>query len=303
MTTKLASGDNKLMRILSILFVLILPLKLHAQERVIGGLAISGADAPWQLSLQSRSGTHFCGAVLIREDVLLTAAHCVWSDDSSSFSVKGQSPKGMLKELKRLSGVKEIVVHPDFDPNDVVAHDLALIQLTSPIAVSSSLKPIAWADETFPHQMDQEFHQLFDIDFVVSGWGMTTPPNLLQAPSEQLMAASLKAVASSNVSLFDPQIRKYLEETYDLNEKTFQRIQSRDSRTLIVEGRNAIGGPCSGDSGGPLVQQSPRGSVLVGISSYTAGGAKQCLGVGVFTNVQAYAAWIHQQMRSIQISR
>lgn len=298
MTTKPVSGDTELMKLISIIFILILNFKIHAQERVIGGLAVSGEDAPWQLSLQSRSGTHFCGAVLIREDVLLTAAHCVWSDDSTSFSVKGQSPKGMLKDLKRLSGVKKIVIHPDFDPNDVVAHDLAMIHLSSPVTVSSSLKPIAIADETYSVQIDKEFHQLIDIDFIISGWGMTTPSNLLQSPSEQLLATSLKAIASSNVSLFDPNIRKYLQETYDLNEKTFQRIQSRDSRTLIVEGRNSIGGPCSGDSGGPLVMQSPSGAVLVGISSFTAGGEKQCLGVGAFTNVQAYTDWIHQQMRS-----
>jgi trypsin len=277
-----------------ILFIMTLSICLYgrAQERIIGGTAIAGDLAPWQLSIQSRSGTHFCGAVLIREDALLTAAHCVWSDDSSSISLKGKSPTGKLKELSSLPGIKKIFIHPEFDQSDVVAHDIAIITLTSKISSTNNLKPIALADENFPHKLDQEFHLLDKMDLSASGWGMTTPPNLLQDPSEQLFSVQLKALASSNISILDPLIREYLINTYEFNEKTLLRIQSRDSRTLLAEGRTAVGGTCAGDSGGPLVVRSGAEVLLIGISSYTAGGSKQCLGVGVFTNVQFYSAWI-----------
>ncbi|MBY0386326.1 serine protease [bacterium] len=284
------------MKTISIIFILSFYVQLFAGERVIGGAAITGDQAPWQLSLQSKSGTHFCGAALIREDVLLTAAHCVWTDDASTVRIKGKSSPGKLKELSSLPGIKDIIVHPDFDPNDVVAHDLAVILLSSKITTTNTLKPIAIPGANFPYTLDKEFHNLFDIDLVVSGWGMTTPPNLLQEPSEQLMAANLKAVASSNISLLDPKIQKYLIDTYEINEKTIDRLHSLNSRTLFAEGRSSIGGPCAGDSGGPLVMNLPSGPVLIGISSYTAGGKKQCLGFGAFTNLQAYADWIALQI-------
>lgn len=286
------------MKIIYSFFILSFCVQLFAGERVIGGAAITGDQAPWQLSLQTKSGTHFCGAVLIREDVVLTAAHCVWTDDASTVRIKGKSSPGKLKELSSLPGIKDIIVHPDFDPNDVVAHDLAVILLNSKISATSILKPIGIPDMNFPYTLDKDFHNLYDLNLVVSGWGMTTPPNLLQEPSEQLMAGHLKAMASSNISLLDPKIQKYLIDNYELNEKTIQRLHSLNSRTLLAEGRSSIGGPCAGDSGGPLVMNLPSGPVLIGISSYTAGGKKQCLGFGAFTNLQVYSDWIVAQIPS-----
>lgn len=285
------------MKSIAFIFIISFYVQLFAAERVIGGAAIAGDQAPWQLSLQSKSGTHFCGAALIREDVLLTAAHCVWTDDETTLRIKGKSLLGKLKELSSLPSIKKIIVHPDFDPKDVVAHDLAVIKLTSKISSSNILRPITIPDANFPYVLDKDFHSLFDIELIVSGWGMTSPPNLLQEPSEQLMATNLKAIASSNISLLDPTIQKYLIDTYEITEKTIQRLHSLNSKTLLAEGRASIGGPCAGDSGGPLVMNLPSGPVLIGISSYTAGGNKQCLGFGAFTNLQAYSNWILEQIK------
>ncbi|MEM7646154.1 MAG: trypsin-like serine protease, partial [Pseudomonadota bacterium] len=65
------------MKNLILLISVFVSFNLMAQDRIIGGQKITGDQVPWQLSLKSRFGSHFCGAALIEKDVLLTAAHCV----------------------------------------------------------------------------------------------------------------------------------------------------------------------------------------------------------------------------------
>ena len=43
--------------------------------RIVGGFPIDIKQVPWQASLQ-RNGNHSCGASIISENWLLTAAHC-----------------------------------------------------------------------------------------------------------------------------------------------------------------------------------------------------------------------------------
>ena len=280
------------MKYLLVLISLSLSVQVLANDRIIGGKPIQGKRAPWQVSLKSKFGSHFCGAVLIEKDVLLTAAHCVWTDGPNEVFVYGNSAKGSLSGLTRLPSVKEIEVHPDFERKHFTAHDIAILILHSEIKENENLKPISIIDSHFPIKVDAEFHKMADTTFTVSGWGMTTPPNILQEPSEQLMATQQRPVASSNISLLDPDIQKYLKQTYDIGENTIKRIHSRNSRTLLAEGIDKIAGSCSGDSGGPFVASINGEDHLIGVSSYTSGGEKRCLGVSVYTNVQAYAPWI-----------
>lgn len=44
-------------------------------SRIIGGKDAKIEDHPYQLSLEA-SGSHTCGAVLVRPNVAITAAHC-----------------------------------------------------------------------------------------------------------------------------------------------------------------------------------------------------------------------------------
>lgn len=52
------------------------PPKPMLDGRIVGGKEIDITDAPWQVSLR-RSGSHNCGASIISEKWILTAAHCV----------------------------------------------------------------------------------------------------------------------------------------------------------------------------------------------------------------------------------
>ncbi len=268
----------------------------EATERIIGGYKVEGTDHPWQLSLKSKMGTHFCGAVLIDQQVAITAAHCVWSDSPGDFSVHGGSTKGTLSDLYSIGTVAEIVVHPLFDRQNFTAHDIAILFLKSKVKITSALQPIKVVDTQMNLNLEDEFHTLTTHTFQTSGWGVVSPPNMIESPSPDLMATQQRPLASSNVSLFFESIKKYLLDTYDLDEKTLARISGFDARTLLMEGNGGLAGSCSGDSGGPLVMDVNSVQLLIGLSSYTAGGVKRCLGVSVYTNLQAYKAWIDEEI-------
>lgn len=47
----------------------------HLDGRIVGGFPIDIKQVPWQASMQ-RNGKHACGASIISDKWLLTAAHC-----------------------------------------------------------------------------------------------------------------------------------------------------------------------------------------------------------------------------------
>ena len=44
---------------------------------IVGGTEAARNRWPWQVSLQTSQGHHFCGGSLINDQWLLTAAHCL----------------------------------------------------------------------------------------------------------------------------------------------------------------------------------------------------------------------------------
>ena len=46
-------------------------------ELIEGGKEVEEKDWPWMASLRDSSNNHFCGAVFIKPNVLLSAAHCL----------------------------------------------------------------------------------------------------------------------------------------------------------------------------------------------------------------------------------
>ena len=96
----------------------------------LGGpaLAIVGEAGPADVALQRQTILVFsakgrCSGVLLAQDLVLTAAHCV------EFAGEKYSVGGLVGEASRVS-VKEIARHPDFRKSDA---DIALVRLEKPL--------------------------------------------------------------------------------------------------------------------------------------------------------------------------
>lgn len=59
--------------------------QLNTSSKIIGGQAAKPMEFPWQTSLQVKSlSSHICGASLISDQWVLTAAHCMRRSSSAN---------------------------------------------------------------------------------------------------------------------------------------------------------------------------------------------------------------------------
>jgi secreted trypsin-like serine protease len=82
------------------------------------------------VSLQNTSGSHFCGGSLIKPDWVVTAAHCVDSEEPQGIQLRiGAKDRTSGGELAKAS---KITVHPGYDGSSA-GNDIALVHLAKPV--------------------------------------------------------------------------------------------------------------------------------------------------------------------------
>ncbi|CAN0379209.1 unnamed protein product [Lampetra fluviatilis] len=233
--------------------------------RVVGGQDAVPGGWPWVVSLRY-NGRHLCGASIVDDEWLVTAAHCVEGRDSNMDSW------GALLGLHLQSdhaatpsqsvAISAIHIHPSYDdsPND---NDIALMRLAQPIEFTDYIAPVCLPEG------DQDFPA--DMTCAVAGWGNTREgggsPDALQEAEVPLL--SNEACIALQGSLFD--------------------ITDNMVCAGFVEGGVDT---CQGDSGGPLMCEQSGTWFLVGITSFGQGCARPNR-PGVYARVTQYPAWIN----------
>jgi len=228
---------------------------------IINGQDVSSPGKyPWQVSLQKPTSSrfHFCGASVISNKWVLTAAHCV----------KGSRPSSLLvvvglHDQRRKYGkpaeytVKRIIAHPRYSSR-TISFDIAVIEVQGSIQSNDFVQPIALATH-------REFGP--SAQCVISGWGRTSgssnrAPDVLQETSATIVDA----------------------------EKCKQTQRKEDVICLF----NGKSGSCNGDSGGPLACKSGSTWKLAGATSY---GQRNCpvnRAYSVYADVGYFNKWVMQ---------
>jgi trypsin len=234
------------------------------RPNIVGGVDAIKGEFPFQVSLQSSSGSHFCGGSLIKTNWVLTAAHCVAGWNKANKIVVGLHDRQVLAGSESFTAAK-VIPHPQYN-RQTLDYDYALIQLSG----DSAFAPIALNNQEIAIPEDGTA-----INVWTAGWGTVREgsyglPRILQKVEVPLVTTkACNAPASYNGDITDRMICAGLQQG------------GKDS--------------CQGDSGGPLFVKETSGAfLLVGVVSWGEGCARANK-YGVYAKVNNQIDWIAQQ--------
>ncbi|XP_061397794.1 trypsin-like [Musca vetustissima] len=222
--------------------------------RIVNGVDTTIEKHPYQVSLQTTSGGHFCGGSIISEDIIVTAAHCMQKYTAAQIKVRLGSTE--YNTGGELVAVKTFKYHEGYNPKTMV-NDIAVIKLDRGVKESSKIRYVPLAEKT-PSTGTRA---------VVTGWGTkcymwcVSAPKVLQEVEVDIVDE--KACASSEYK-YGSEIKETMVCAYAVKKDA-----------------------CQGDSGGPLVS----GGKLVGVVSWGRGCAKEGY-PGVYADVPSLREWV-----------
>ncbi|XP_075630595.1 suppressor of tumorigenicity 14 protein isoform X3 [Balearica regulorum gibbericeps] len=241
------------------------------KSRIVGGQNSDVGEWPWQVSLHVNSQGHVCGASLISDRWLVSAAHCFlrlqgvrYSDPSlwtAYLGLTDQSNRSGTNVQTRK--IKRIISHPLF--NDYTFdYDIAVMELQHPVTFSSVVKPICLPDSTHNFPVGK--------DLWVTGWGATVE-------------------GGSGASILQKAEIRLINQTVCNQLLTDQVTEHMMCVGILTGGVDA----CQGDSGGPLVSVEPSNRMfLAGVVSWGDGCAQRNK-PGVYSRVTSLRPWIKNQ--------
>lgn len=266
-------------------------------------VSLHSADIP-DYSRESLFRSQFCGGTVITNQWVLTAAHCVVSDEGDvsapdSVLIRGHSnilDSGVLYEAEG------IYAHAGYDRR-TVDNDIALIKLSQPVQADGRIDtiPLITANSATP-----------EGPAVVAGWGMMENERFPSA----LMETDIRVVTNStcNRGMAEQTKREiggFLLSMGRANRIPMEVLNEAYGRLIANLGPALTGNmicagvptgrqtSCNGDSGGPLMMQAANGEWLqVGIVSWGREplGADSSCGhqdlYAVYTRVSNYLGWI-----------
>lgn len=245
--------------------------KIRKTMRVIGGLSVKESNLyPWQVAM-TYNGSHWCGGTIIDSEWVITASHCVTSDNGNNLS---------LNSLKIYTGknrynyrndpyttISKIIVHPGFITsngigNDQInnfteplSNDIALLKLQTPLNFDHTINNIELLSKQIDsinppyHYAEQKTNTVYssylnhNIDIgnwvTITGWGLAGSSYDTASYPEHTHHVQTRIIPNEQCPLLN-------------NNSSFC---DELNNAMILAGDVIDGGEdgCVGDSGGPLV--------------------------------------------------
>ncbi|XP_063926216.1 trypsin-1-like isoform X2 [Zophobas morio] len=230
----------------------------NQENRIVGGRPTGINRYPWVARIVYDGHFH-CGASLITQDYVLTAAHCVRRLKRSKIRIiLGDHDQSTTEDTPaKMRAVSAIIRHRNFD-QESYNHDIALLKLRKPVEFSKNIRPICLPTGKDPAGKTG----------TVVGWGRTTEGGMLPNVVQEVEVPIL--------TLSQCRAMKYR--------------ASRITSYMLCAGRGAMDS-CQGDSGGPLLVPNGDKYEIVGIVSWGVGCGRPGY-PGVYTRVSKYLNWL-----------
>nr|XP_044994522.1 prothrombin [Jaculus jaculus] len=257
---------------------------------VIDGRIVEGWDAeigiaPWQVMLFRKSPQELlCGASLISDRWVLTAAHCLlyppWDKNFTKndllVRIGKHSRHRYERNVEKISMLEEVHIHPRYNWRENLDRDIALLKLKKPITFSDHIHPVCLPDKQTAARLLQAGHK-----GRVTGWG-----NLRETWTASINEVLPSVLQVVNLPIVERPVCK-----------ASTRIRITDNMFCagykIEEGKR--GDACEGDSGGPFVMKSPYNNrwYQMGIVSWGEGCDRNGK-YGFYTHVFRLKKWIQK---------
>jgi secreted trypsin-like serine protease len=234
-----------------------------AEQEIVGGTDTTISANPWQVSLQSSSGSHFCGGSVLNANWILTAQHCVEGGSAPGRVAAGSTTLSGMSTSGQIRSVAQVVLYPGY-VDASKGKDVALLRLSTPLDLSgANVKAIglvtaadATAGVTNPGVVSR-----------VTGWGTLSSggssPNTLQTVDVNILSNSSAQSSYPNETI------------------------TADQLAAAAPGKDS----CQGDSGGPLTVLKNGVRVLAGVVSWGYGCADSRY-PGMYARVSSFETWI-----------
>ncbi|KAM7094989.1 coagulation factor IX [Ciconia maguari] len=236
-------------------------------NRVVGGSDSMRGEVPWQVYLVNSHGVGFCGASIINEKWVVSAAHCLQPGDNVT-AVAGEYNTNEDDNTEQRRKVVKVLPHPTYNATINKHHnDIALLELDRPLSFNSYVTPICIGSREFTNALLK--HGMG----TVSGWGSTLfrgrPATVLQILKVPFVDRPTCLKSTSTTIL----------------------------QNMFCAGFPAGGSDtCGGDSGGPYTTEIEGTWFLTGITSWGEECAKPGK-YGIYTRVSKYLKWIKEITR------
>ncbi|KAH9512856.1 Neurotrypsin [Bulinus truncatus] len=247
-------------------------LEKQNNEKIIGGRFAQHGAFPWQVriekALSPRFSSHHCGAVIISEYWLLSAAHCFYEWRKTNFKVIVGDHHQKNKDRGEQVFDIDLLINHELYEKDEKDYDIALIKVKPidghGVQFNDYVQPACLPD------MDTPYTTNLKCD--ISGWGGTDDaeryPDVLK---------SAKAPIIDQTSCYRIYRNVYTER-------------------MMCAGYLAGGiDTCDGDSGGPLVCNHQGAYTVFGVTSWGRGCAIPNA-PGVYSNVKVFLTWIKSEI-------
>jgi secreted trypsin-like serine protease len=231
-------------------------LALPQDDKIVGGEEV---NPPFKynflVSIQNEKGQQ-CGGILVKNDTIVTAAHCSKPKSFEAFTVNAHRHDLRLKPQEEngiVFTVDKVIVHPKYNQFNF-KNDVAVWKLKYKSGDASFLGSID------PVLFDDGSNAKVGNVFTVAGWGATRGGGPLSPVLRDVRVPVIK------------------------QEDCQEAYPDLDDSSICAGYPNGGKDACQGDSGGPMFEMRNSSVLLIGLTSYGKGCAREDY-PGVYTRI------------------